>query len=597
MRPALLLALLLPGIGHATPVSLTLQAGDTYAGYATTMRVTGAVPGTRVGFAVSAVGPGGPVCTPELGGACLDLAAPARLDWRTVAPDGTATFTTVIPATFAGDAWLQASTLTPATPATSQVLPIHVVGWLEDNDHDHVRDGLEWAHGGDPTNPDVDGDGLLDGDEIYTWRTNAFRADTDGDGLTDGEEVAGTTNPLQRDTDLDGALDGVEVYRQMNPNHPDTDGDGLGDGMDVWPLTPGPFDSHVVRDVVVSDPAVSLPDPEFDRFTGMVTWQTFDGAELWLAELDLATGALLPADGRGTLVDTQVAPISLGRNGPEWGQTALGSIILYSKFQGPDPVLTYAWDTGAGWQTTPLPGNPVGASPFATEIPGDPDPWVLYVNDIDTPAEQSTYRSFSDPSTAVVLPSFLRGITTRFVLGTHNAVALLDQGGFEQVARVNTANGTWTQVTHHASYKQEVWSWWSPEDGDYVMFTAQGHREDAPTEIGVWAKDAGGTWYLRNTIPTPSAYPYVVSPEFLVVDGVSYVSWLASNAPLNLDNGQSQVWLASIDPAHGVIRRISNATLVQRKDPEPFTGGAEPWVYYTEVVGDRRVLHRVTLGL
>jgi len=43
--------------------------------------------------------------------------------------------------------------------------------------------------GVNPTNPDTDGDGLSDGEEVNTYNTDPTNPDTDGDGLNDGEEV------------------------------------------------------------------------------------------------------------------------------------------------------------------------------------------------------------------------------------------------------------------------------------------------------------------------------------------------------------------------------------------------------------------------
>jgi hypothetical protein len=61
----------------------------------------------------------------------------------------------------------------------------------------------------DPRNPDSDGDGILDGDEVNRYGTDPQRGDTDGDGLWDGEELfTAGTDPLLADTDSDGVADG-----------------------------------------------------------------------------------------------------------------------------------------------------------------------------------------------------------------------------------------------------------------------------------------------------------------------------------------------------------------------------------------------------
>jgi hypothetical protein len=82
----------------------------------------------------------------------------------------------------------------------------------EDADGDNYLDVLELEVGLDPYNPDVDGDGVADGDEVNIYFTDPFTWDTDGDGIPDGEELFGLlTDPLVWDTDGNGISDGGEI--------------------------------------------------------------------------------------------------------------------------------------------------------------------------------------------------------------------------------------------------------------------------------------------------------------------------------------------------------------------------------------------------
>ena len=105
----------------------------------------------------------------------------------------------------------------------------------DDDDNDGLTNAEERRYGTDPKNPDTDGDGLTDGEEVKRYHTNPLNPDTDGDGLTDGEEVHKYhTDPTKFDTDGDGLSDGDEVFKyHTNPLNPDTDGDGLPDGEEV----------------------------------------------------------------------------------------------------------------------------------------------------------------------------------------------------------------------------------------------------------------------------------------------------------------------------------------------------------------------------
>jgi hypothetical protein len=86
------------------------------------------------------------------------------------------------------------------------------VASAEDSDGDNYLDALELEAGLDPYNPDVDGDGVADGDEVNIYFTDPWVWDTDGDGISDGEELFGIlTNPLVWDTDGDGLGDGQTV--------------------------------------------------------------------------------------------------------------------------------------------------------------------------------------------------------------------------------------------------------------------------------------------------------------------------------------------------------------------------------------------------
>ena len=82
---------------------------------------------------------------------------------------------------------------------------------LGDDDQDGLTNQDEADNGTDPKNPDTDGDGLNDGDEVHKYHTDPTKPDTDGDGLDDGLEVKIGTDPLKIDTDGDGVSDGIEV--------------------------------------------------------------------------------------------------------------------------------------------------------------------------------------------------------------------------------------------------------------------------------------------------------------------------------------------------------------------------------------------------
>jgi hypothetical protein len=94
---------------------------------------------------------------------------------------------------------------------SSAILPVAI-----DSDSDGLNNARERMIGTDPNNPDTDGDGISDGQEVFVTKTNPLDPDTDHDGLTDGCEDAnqngqvdkGETSALNPDTDRDGLCDG-----------------------------------------------------------------------------------------------------------------------------------------------------------------------------------------------------------------------------------------------------------------------------------------------------------------------------------------------------------------------------------------------------
>jgi len=125
-----------------------------------------------------------------------------------------------------------------------------------DTDGDGLGDYDEiWEAGGyyggnrrpDPNNPDSDGDGLSDGDEAGVYGTSFCVVDTDCDTLSDKAEVdtwgcgdpRDHADPLVIDTDGDGLDDDIEFSPYPCASCPyvnddDSDDDGLQDGMASW---------------------------------------------------------------------------------------------------------------------------------------------------------------------------------------------------------------------------------------------------------------------------------------------------------------------------------------------------------------------------
>jgi hypothetical protein len=97
--------------------------------------------------------------------------------------------------------WATANGLDPTDPN----LP------LEDPDRDGLTNLQEFQIGTNPNNPDTDGDGLSDGDEVNKYNTNPLLFSTDGSGIPDGIEASTGTIGAPFSVQLKAALQSIEV--------------------------------------------------------------------------------------------------------------------------------------------------------------------------------------------------------------------------------------------------------------------------------------------------------------------------------------------------------------------------------------------------
>lgn len=121
----------------------------------------------------------------------------------------------------------------------------------------------------DPGNPDTDGDGLLDGDEMHVRGTDPRNADTDGDGLLDGKDVVRPASELATRWRTQGILEINATFlgeldqcppggAQLDPARYSSDlplPDALGDGDELrgWDVTWRGETRHVTSDPCTAD--------------------------------------------------------------------------------------------------------------------------------------------------------------------------------------------------------------------------------------------------------------------------------------------------------------------------------------------------------
>lgn len=374
-----------------------------------------------------------------------------------------------------------------------------------------------------------------------------------------------------------------------------------------------------IDDVIASDPAGSLPDPEFDIAGGRFAWldsKALPTPCIWVAAVDPATGAFIPADGKGVQVDTDAAPQSFTHNGPEWIWAQPGPQLVYVKKIGSKTQVNRAFQNkDKKWVTQKLPGTEGIRMSMGSQNFGDTNGefaawgtgkaiWAVMDRLDATSDREPSYKAsginfFGHWAQGVSIPTL---------------VSVRPRDGFDQIVVVDAKSGKETQLTFEPSTKAQAFMWAAPEfGGDLVVMAIV---NDVKAQI--WRSSSkslnplDGTFKLMTTIAPPNTRPYCDSPEPFVYKGKSYVFFVRSETNVKGGDALGDVYIANIVPDGDgnstFVRQVSDPKPAFRKDPEFFTydperltnpDGKYPlFIYYTETLKDRsKIIHRCTSGL
>jgi len=188
----------------------------------------------------------------------------------------------LVTATGRGNVIISASNDMVLSSIMFTIIPMDIL--TSDNDNDGLPDDWEILNGMNPDDPidaqeDFDSDGLKNIDE-YNNGTGLHVADTDGDGIQDGEEVftgedGYITNPLLADSDGDGIRDGLEVQTGSDPNNAGSY--NLAQALSAIEITPSNF--VLVYNTIIGDSTRQL------TVTGILT----DGTSIDLTSTSRGT--------------------------------------------------------------------------------------------------------------------------------------------------------------------------------------------------------------------------------------------------------------------------------------------------------------------
>ena len=275
------------------------------------------------------------------------------------------------------------------------------------------------------------------------------------------------------------------------------------------------------------------------------------------------------------------------KNGPEWVSTASGDVIVYTKYAGAHSdnnsrIGLAQPDVNGVWQGGFLgPEGAIRKAPYGSASKNDPAPRITYVDN----KENHYWRELFDPATEQLISDFpASNYPIRHVRGARAVAYPLTVGDTDQIFYRNLDTGKVTQLTFDAGNKYEVWMWKAPEFANELIFMTLVDQ----LEFRVYRKlprpsDGVKVWTPIYSQMAPSGNK-IFSPEPFTWNGKSYV-FMAQSVRGN--KFRSEIWIANIDAANPVFRRITDNTLLRtRTDPEVFITKSGPRIYYNRLVPD-----------
>jgi len=343
--------------------------------------------------------------------------------------------------------------------------------------------------------------------------------------------------------------------------------------------------SFVVRDILAADAMASLIDPEYNMDLKIVCWQS-DDKDLWVCSLDPVTRCFVPSDGKGTLVDHDLTPPTFGGwNGPEWMLSKGCTQIVYNQKKGGIRYPGLATQIIGGWNSSTLMQFPGTLYAMATRNYSDSIGMFLFESETN---DGIRWVKNTDLNKSNFYPDITLGF---FADDNQQICCAMDHSRQPGFVEVQGMFPYFTQISDDTIGAPFMWN--DPETNSRMFM----YRTNGSKTLKILQENSDGNWYLYNSFnsPVPDPFNFITSPEPFKFGGRSYVSFMAAQSSMGLSEMPAQIWIASVNPAYPLMRRVSDSSEAVRIDPEPVIFGDSAFIYYTEKIYTRwwQVLHRV----
>lgn len=319
-----------------------------------------------------------------------------------------------------------------------------------------------------------------------------------------------------------------------------------------------------VTDEKLSDGTTNLLDPEFSFRSSRYTWCNMATGVAWVGTFDPETGALTNSSGQEVVLDRQCPKATV--NSPEWGYTASGEVIAFTRQDEASGRLWLAYATPSGpggeWVATDIANTDGSKAVYPSENALSTDVRVLYRGPDSAGSPLLTKLVTSTAPGSVVSPvlSF-----AQWVPDTFRAVLTRPVSGVSQVFLYDAVAGTPPQqLTTTPGSKATPFMWRAPELGNALVLAAvvDGFRLEIYRQVRM------GDWQLIHTITMPRV---ISSPEQFTWGGKSYLLFLSGK----------DVYVAGILASENFLKKVSGDEVLDRSEPEVGFGTTQPFFYFS----------------
>ena len=330
---------------------------------------------------------------------------------------------------------------------------------------------------------------------------------------------------------------------------------------------------------------VSYFDPEFLSGGGQVAFRDAS-SNLWVGALDPFTGWLVSADGRDTLVDTNLPPLTASLNALEWGLSTNSPALFYTK-QTPAGrrQIFRARVAGNSFVKAQLTASATNENFVVRTSQEVTNPSVKLVFNFGDPNSSAPLWVDEFAPTASALPLPAPGLDNgSWIPGSQDFAysGYSPTQSTSQVVRLNTSNGLATVLTDTPGEKTDVCAFLAPELNGELLYAAVLDG----TNIAIYRdlpENTNGfsTNFVTLSLPTNAPQAFIRSlrpfPGGRGCNGVSYFTCVAQQNADPLNPGNGAVFLLGIGPSAGnpIRRRLDDGTLADRRDPKLFVGTRE----------------------